>query len=182
MPNVRGDTFVEAVNEWYVEGVDYVDHIMRLPDVPLPLWAWEVSDVTAQGLSTSSTGCEDDAIAFLFCEVDSSCESPADALATLAIGDEGSSFAGGAAATDGARLKLVLRANPECTASPLTVAEEAELVIDLQYSASAEDTHSIRLRLPAGTLTELPPPLFLGAAGTVYADAALSSILVPRLE
>jgi hypothetical protein len=182
MPNVRGDTFAEAVNEWYVEGVDYVDHIMKLPDIPLPLWAWKVSDVTAQGMSTSSTGCEDAAIAFLFCEVDSSCESPADALATLAIGDEGSSFAGGDAATDGARLKLVLRANPECTASPLTVAEEAELVIDLQYSASAEDTRSIRLRLPAGTLTELPPPLFLGAAGTVYADAALSSILVPRLE
>lgn len=185
MPRLDGDTVAEVFNQWLLGSPNYKEHISRLQDLPLPLWTWDVKSITADGLTarTSGTGCENDAILILICDRDSKCEVPADALGVLGVGDKDTSFLDGGTAANGVPLKLVARKNPNCGASSLSPGAASYITLRYQYGADANKVHDLKLPIPGGGgLVGLPVTLYIGAAGTLYVDQALTTVVAGRVE
>ncbi len=187
MERVRGKTPAEAMNAWMQDPSGAVDFVATLEDLPVPLWAWEVTGIQPVGVGlTSGTGCANQAVVVGLCDVASPCTSLADPLAVLTIGDSATRFMAGSPPAGGAPLKLVVAANPTCGSPSLELAANAHLIVTYRYGPDAGATHTVKVPLtPQGAALEVrsfPQTAYLGAAGTSFAEPTLETVLGSRLE
>lgn len=184
MPLINGLTAAQAANAWFSDAPGWFDQVSPPDNIPLPLWAWDALDLSAVGLSTSGTGCANSAYALLVCDVASACAAPADALAVLGVGDTGTGWQDGVLPAGGVMLKIVVGANPACTATTLTAGADAALAFSYRFAAAATSTHTVRIALPAGDVgaAALPLTLYVGADGACYTDMALTTLVAGRID
>ena len=183
LPEIAGDTFAETLDAWLSGSPDYFEHIAGPDETPLPLWAWEVESFTAGGLDerTAGTGCDDDAVVFRLCEADSACAAPADALATIGVGDSGTTSADGASPADPVRLKIVIETRPTCGAPVLEPAPGSYLELVYRYGPGLDNTHTVKAAV-LGQQILFPQTVWIGADGAIYLDPELTRIVAGRLE
>ncbi len=187
LPRILGDTFAQTVDTWMFESPDYVEHISLPDEVPLLLWAWDVTGFTSAGLAerTNGTGCDDDAIIIRLCDVEAACTSNADALATVGVGDTGTTSADGVSPIAGVQLKMTISARPACGAPAIEPAPGSYLELTYHYGPSAAETNILQVALPALTIGQqvpLPQTLYIGADGATYTDRELTSLAAGRLR
>ena len=185
LPKVDGKTFDQVLAAWMSDAPDYAHHVARPMNVPAPLWAEQVVSFTADGISTTTTGtgCDSEAIAFVLCDATGVCEGPEDALAIATVGDAGASSTLGSLVT-GTQVPLLVAivANPECTSPVLATSLGDHLA--LTYVSGVDGSElTRRIALPVAALGDgvpLPLALHVGADGALWTDPAFTGEPVSR--
>ncbi len=179
LPKILGQTFSEALSDWMAEPSTAVDHISLSSEMPLLLWSSGVSELSLQFANrTSGTGCADDALGFLLCDIASGC-TPATAIAIASVGDSGTSMVLGPSPAAPVQLMLTVVANPSCTNVSLTPEKGAYLELTHQVPASGT-ANTVRLSIPSAPFGSAPQTLFIGADGATYLEKELATLVGAR--
>ena len=183
---IDGASFAEALGEWLVESPAYRDRVAAPMSVPIPLFARAIETVGLGGLTsrTHDTGCDDDALFFVFCERSQDCDQPADALYALGVGDHGVTTVAGAALGRPGPLALTLLSNPACSDASLELGPGEFIALTYQRDGDVAHTYDLKVSLPPVTINgnQLPMTIYVGVDGTTYLDAELSGVAGGRLD
>ena len=183
---IEGLTFADVLGEWLAGSPGYHERIAVPMRVPIPLFAQEIETAGHEGITsrTSGTGCEDDALFFVFCERSQDCDRPDDALYAVGIGDAGATTFAGAALDRPGPLELAVVGNPAC--SDVSLELERGEFISLRYQRDGDAAHAygVRVSLPPTTIRsdQLPLTLYVGMDGATYLDAELTEVGGGRLR
>ena len=182
MPLVDGYTHAQAVDHWLADPATYDERISLPDELPLLLWTEDVVALTAGNLTetTTGSGCVDDAVAFLVCEVGPAC-SPANALAGFSVGDGGTLSVDGITPPGPVQLQLSVVPNPGCGGATVTPAPGAWLDLEHVVPASGA-THTRKVAIPPVPLGDMPLTVYIGADGALYAESTLETLIVGRRE
>ena len=182
MPEVLGDTHAMAIDAWLTDPSSYVEHISLPENIPLPLWSEDIVSLTEGNVTenTVGSGCADDAVGFLVCDVAGACDTGT-ALAAFGVGDSGYTSVDGVTPSGPVALQIRVVPNPLCTTSTFTPASGAWL--DLQYVVpTTSATHTMKIAIPAVPLGDTDLTVYVGADGAIYEDADLATLIVGRRE
>lgn len=179
---VGGQSYAEAMGEWYSGAVAYVEAVAPLGELPAPLVAAAIEDVSLSvSANTDASGCDSDAVLFIVCGIDSPCTSPADAAAVAAVGDQSTTSSLGAPLPGPSQLKLVIAANPACGGATVEVAAGDHVAVTLQYDDEPGHVVTRKVALPAVTTSTAPQTLYIGIDGATWADATFEQLAARRL-